>query len=304
MDEKRVLVIANKWWECDPIMSVLLNDNARPAASLGWPHFLNHPRSRPEPNKLPAASPWPIPRAIFALSNITVEIWCISDLLEHLPDQPENQSSSERKIEQLSKVFIGKPVSLVLAIGTAAFPRDSNQNGDVVVGTKIFMHNANPANPDSKWAAGPFDTVIDSPLEKTVFDSITTIDSTAVDRFLIPLLPPPTPATKGSFLADFGYVALGSINVTSSREFSQADQATLDAYQVSHKIADAKSLETTHGLIRVQSEAPFAFVSGIANRVGRFQDEVGPRFYAQNTTAAHNAGVILAWMIPKINNCL
>jgi hypothetical protein len=41
---------------------------------------------------------------------------------------------------------------------------------------------------------------------------------------------------------------------------------------------NAKSLETTHGLIRAQSNAPFMFVSGITDRVGSFHDEVDPAF--------------------------
>ena len=50
---KRVLVIVNKWYECDPVMAVLLNDNARPASYLGWPTQLNPPRKRPDQNHLP-----------------------------------------------------------------------------------------------------------------------------------------------------------------------------------------------------------------------------------------------------------
>jgi hypothetical protein len=37
MAKKRVLLVVNKWWECDPVMNVLLHDNARPANILGWP---------------------------------------------------------------------------------------------------------------------------------------------------------------------------------------------------------------------------------------------------------------------------
>src|SRR5688572_19567883 len=50
---KRVVVIANKWWECEPLMFVLLHNNARPHATLGWPSQLNHPRPRPDQTKLP-----------------------------------------------------------------------------------------------------------------------------------------------------------------------------------------------------------------------------------------------------------
>ena len=64
------------------------------------------------------------------------------------------------------------------------------------------------------------------------------------------------------------------------------------------------SIETTHGIIRAASAAPFLFVSGITDTVGRFDLEVTPRVYAQNVVAAHNAGVTLAWLLPGIVDAL
>jgi hypothetical protein len=48
----------------------------------------------------------------------------------------------------------------------------------------------------------------------------------------------------------------------------------------------------------------FLFISGITDWVGHFADEVGPREYAQNSVALHNAGVALAWMLPNIDRLL
>jgi hypothetical protein len=300
MPKKRVLVVANKWWECDPIMQVLLNDKARPASALGWPDLPGHPRRRPAQKELPSEIHSPVPRAIFSLSKTQVEVWCISDLLEHWPDEPCYQSSAERKIERLPKVFAGPAADFVVAIGTAAFPGDLSENGSVFVGTKIFIHDAHPdgTNSCSKWSGGPFDEILASPLERSAFMEIASINQAALSCFLVP---PLNPSVKGSLLAGYSYVALGTVNVTDIKEYTQADRATLHAYLTKYDPADAKSLETTHGLIRVQSEAPFIFISGIANRMGRFDDDVNPRLYAQNTTAAHNAGIVLAQMIPKIN---
>jgi hypothetical protein len=301
MPKKRVLVIANKWWECDPIMHVLLNDGARPASALGWPDLPGHPRRRPAQKKRPSKVRSPICRAIFTLSKIKVEVWCISDLLEHLPKEDRYQSSAQRKIERLPKIFAGTTADFVVAIGTAAFPGDVSENGNVVIGTRVFMHDAYPngTNPGSKWRGGPFDKILTSSLDRPAFVEITSLNQCALNRFLVP---PLNAATQGSLLADYSYVALGTINVTDVKEYAQADRLTLDAYLTKYKRVDAKSLETTHGLIRVQSEAPFLFISGIANRMGRFDDDVKPRLYAQNTTAAHNAGIVLGQMIPKINS--
>jgi hypothetical protein len=87
-------------------------------------------------------------------------------------------------------------------------------------------------------------------------------------------------------------------------EYDWTDQATLDAYAATNLMRNAKSVETTHGLIRAQTNAPFLFVSGITDRVGSFHDEVYPRSYAQNMVAAHNAGVAIAWILPNIDGAL
>lgn len=304
VSRKRVLIVVNKWWECDPVMGVLLHDIARPAAELGWPSFLSHPRRRPDQKNLPAKNPWPVPRAVFTLSNITAEVWCISDLLEHLLDETKFQSSSERKGERLPLIFAGQGTDFLVAVGTAGFPSEETQNGSVVIGTKIFMHNAHPKgkNPDSNWSVGPFDKVIPSKLDQAGFKAITNIEPpskpSVADRFLVT---PLNPTAHAQVLTDYDYVDLGAVNATNYLEYAATDTATLEAYKKKYDPTKAMSLETTHGVIRAQSDAPFLFVSGITDRVGYFATEVQPREYAQNTTAAHNMGVVVAWLIPQIN---
>jgi hypothetical protein len=307
MAKKRVVVVVNKWWECDPVINVLLNDNARPASLLGWPNPLNHPRQRPNQDKLPDENPSPMPRAFFNLKNTTAEVWCISDLLEHYADKPNFQSSSELKARYLPKIFTGQDADFVVAVGTAGYPGIYSENGSVVVGTKIFMHNGHPnsENPDSNWSEGPFDTLLDSALSETAFNQITIIETSpkpsVMDRFVVP---PLNPTSYGKLIARYDYVALGDLNVTKYTEYAAKDEETLKAFTDRYNVSLASSLETTHGLIRKQSDAPFIFVSGISDRVGHFDDEVGPRTYAQNTSAAHNAGVVVAWILPGIDNLL
>jgi hypothetical protein len=91
--------------------------------------------------------------------------------------------------------------------------------------------------------------------------------------------------------------------VTDNAEYER-DRLAAFADRCPSSKAKAKSLETTHGLIRAQSNAPFMFVSGITDRVGHFHEEVDPSPYAQNTVAAHNAGIVLAWMLPNIDAAL
>lgn len=298
---ERVLVIVNKWWECDPILGVLLNDNARPP-DLGWPEELKFPHPRPDQNSLPSNASVG-PRAVFTLSKSRIEIWCISDLLEDLPDKPGFQSSSEKKMERLRLIPQSIKPQLVVAVGTASFPSSQTQNGSIVCGTNVFMHNFHPggSNSASNWDAGPFGELVKSNLSPIEFASITSIPiTTVVNRFL---LPPLNPAT-GIFVSQFEAVGLCTINVTDYSEYTQADAATWAAFKKQESHASALSLETTHGLIRQAFDSSFCFLSGITDRTGYFDTEVSPRSYAQNTAAAHNAGVALAWMMPLINSAM
>jgi len=308
----RVLVIANKWWECDPLLNVLLNDNARPASALGWPRPLHFPLPRPDQNHLPKENPDPKPRAVFHLSNISVEVWCISDLLEHLPDVPSDngkyQSSSEQKMKYLPRIFDGKRPDFVVAFGTAAYPSTTSENGSVVVGSRVFLHNGHPSsdpNPNSQWQKGPFDEIIESDITDDVFNRLTVIETSptpsVIGRFIVP---PLNPVLNAKLLARHDYVALSEINVTDYTEYTVKDTETVSAFSKTNNISLASSLETTHGLIRVSSDAPFVFVSGITDPVGFFGTEVNPRSYAQNTVAAHNAGIVVAWMLPQLDSLM
>jgi hypothetical protein len=292
---KRISVVINKWWEAEPVLNALLSPRARPA-TLPWPVFLNNPRNRPSQAPLPAENAVPVPRAVFVLRNTTVVVWCVSDVLEHLLDRSACQSSSARKAEHLPKLFAFAP-DVVIAVGTAAHL--GTENGKVMVGTNVFMHNFHPngTNPDSDWRVGPFDQVIPSTLSRAVFDAATQFDALVPSKFLPT---PKVPAAPG-VVALFEGVALGSINVTNSGDFAAADPATIDSYKSSGSTFPVLSIETTHGVIRAMSTAPFLFLSAITNQVGNFETEIKPNEYAQNEAAAANAGVVLAAMLPLLD---
>lgn len=145
-ERPRILIVVNKWWECDPVLLALTSNNARPLISpdvspLGWPQPLQPTRPRPEPNSPPKENPNPLPRAIFHLNNVDAEVWCVSDLLEHLADTADFQSSSEQKKRYLPRTFRGAAPALVIAVGTAGYPfaedEAPSENGSVVVGTGV-----------------------------------------------------------------------------------------------------------------------------------------------------------------------
>ena len=294
----RVLVVVNKWWECDPALASMVNDNTRPPDSP-WPDPLRPARPRPELAKEPNENP--IPRAIFPYKNFSAEVWCVSDLLDSF--SIPQQSSSQRKAGLLHKIFdFGPSPDLVVAVGTASTPDPAvNRNGGVVIGTSVFMNNGKPggSNPDSDLNLPSFDQLLESSIAPETFRKLATLDNVSVlNRFLaVPLNPSALPDIS----IGFGDVALGTINVSQSSDYATCDPLTITAFSGLQSKARAVSLETTHGLIRVQSDSPFVFVSGIVNRYQQFGVDVVPRLDAQNTVGAHNAGVAVSWMLSSLD---
>ncbi len=292
----RVLVIVNKWWECDPALAAMLSDNTRPPKSP-WPAGLQPSRRAPE---LSDPNPNPVPRAVFCYHTFTAEVWCVSDLLDGLPSNL--QSSSEEKYKRLPVIFNGDKPALVISVGTASMPRFGvNWNGGVVVGTSVFMHNGCPngSNPDSNLDLPDFDKIIESSITESIFDRLRRMDITsALNRFLPVPLNPSCSVDLSFGLRD---VALGTVNVTDPRVYTEKDRLTVQAFAALAQPADPISLETTHGLIRIRAECPFLFVSGIVNRFQRFGTDVASRADAQNTAGAHNAGVVVTWMLSSLD---
>jgi hypothetical protein len=296
-----VLVVVNKFWECDPLLAALLGEGVPPQIREQWPVIQDWPRARRNPPKGSAPQnpdPSPKPRAVFTLHHTVVEVWCVSDLLEHFPDESRYQSSSERKAERLPLVLQGRAPDLVVAVGTAAFPSSSeNLNGSVVVGTHVFAHDGDPSNTYSRWA-WTFDTLVKSALPSDAFRTMTAVGAQLQPRLLAA---PRAPSSQRVFLAQHDLVSLGSVNVTDYAKYGPSDGAAVKAFRDAKTGLPAGSLETTHAVIRASLGDRFLFVSGIVDRLGHFDDDVGEIAYPQNLVGAHNAGVAIAWMLPAID---
>jgi hypothetical protein len=124
----RILIIANKTFEADPLMGVLADPAARPPSvvELGtvvWP-------------RVPQQALADIvarPRAAWVYGSdrqCLIEVWCIQDLMNPFL----SYSNTGEKARALKSIFeFGKPADFVLSVGTAAFPdRDTSYNGCVV----------------------------------------------------------------------------------------------------------------------------------------------------------------------------
>jgi hypothetical protein len=291
------------------MLTAMLNTNAFPPAlsdgsiSAPWCDTLSSPRSQTT-DAFNAIS-----RASFSYKQsanvvFTVEVWCVSDLLEKT--DPSGSSSSAKAAHMKEKLF--KPDAalpdLVIAVGTAGTALESpSRAGGVAIGGQVFLHNAHPpttpdANPKSTWSDVRQEKLIEPSIDAAFFAQIAAFDSATALLHFLPVKRNASPSpiiTIG--LTD---VALGTLNVTDYNEYKFKDPETVRSYRAQGQTAMPVSLETTHGLIRLGSDpAPFLFVSGITDAFLHFDAEVGiPALAdAQNFAAAYNAGITVRYML-------
>jgi hypothetical protein len=176
----------------------MLNANSFPAAlsdgtvAAPWCDSLSSPRSQVTGAYAPTC------RAIVDYKQdvntiFTVEVWCVSDLLEKT--DPSGSSSSAKAAHMSTKLFVsaGPMPDLVIAVGTAGtaveFP---NRSGSVVIGTQVFLHNAHlpcsaDANPKGDWLSPEQDTLIPSSIDKSFFAQLAAFDSASALLHFLPL---------------------------------------------------------------------------------------------------------------------
>jgi hypothetical protein len=307
----RMIVLANKWWECEAMLAAMLNANAFPPAlsdgSISSPWCDAGTLSSPRSQTMDAYNA--TSRAIFSYQQgganvFTVEVWCVSDLLEKT--DPSGSSSSAKASHMKEKLFKpgGTPPDLVIAVGTAGTATEvPNRSGGVAVGAEVFLHNAHPpntpdANPKSDWTDQRQEKLIPPSIDKHFFEQIAAFDSSSALLHFLPVRRNASPSpviTVG--LTD---VALGTLNVTDYNEYKFKDPETVAAYLAQGHKAAAVSLETTHGLIRLASDpAPFLFVTGITDAFLHFDEQVSVPVLAdaQNFAAAYNTGITVRYML-------
>lgn len=307
MAGKRILIMANKWWEADPLCGVLIHDKARPSSLTNF-RYLRYPSPRavrPKPGDPRPPDPKAEPRLIFEYACATVELWC----LEELMNPAENSSSSLEKARVLAGAINYEAApDMVIAFGTAGSREGVHANGSVVIGRRVFIHDPHASAPDRKgmWTPPQPDRLIDSKYPRESFVKLDEQARFAAEGRFIPC--PVTPANPPLVMLGNGFASLGVVNVTNYDEYIWADKEAEDSFQsvigaefkAGKPVAQIGSIETTHGIIRSASEAAFLFVSGITDTEGLFDYQVTPRVYAQNTVAAHNAGVAIAWLLPSL----
>ena len=299
MSLKRIMVIANKWWEADPLCWILFHEKARPAMFTDFKINIYPVQQQIEKTTEPSVQDIQIfPRITFKCKDALVEIWC----LEELMNPAENPSSAAEKARVLpNAIMYGPTPDLVVAFGTAGSRQDLRINGCVVVGCKVYIHDAykSVADRTGMWTPPEADKVIEPALSAHVISGISSMSKHSAEaRFLTP---PIAPAEPLLLLAGNGLIAVGHVNCTNYDEYAWSPVQAVESFtDNASSMGEIGSIESTHGLIRSVSEAPFLFVSGIAATVGSFNFHVTPKVYAQNTVAAHNAAIALAWLLPDV----
>ena len=291
-------MVANKWWEADPLCAVLIHDKARPKAltKFAYPHYPASRAAKPAPGAPRPPDPPAVPRITFDCNGDAVEVWC----LEELMNPAENPSSSAEKARVLSgAISFGAAPDLVIAFGTAGSRAEAHLNGSVVIGRRTFTHDPLSGEPNRQglWTPPSPDQLVDSGFPVGKFMQIDEQARYAAEaRFL---RPPVAPSDPPMVLLGNGLVALGVVNITNYDDYVWADLEAAEAFKKAGVAAQIGSVETTHGVIRCASPAPFLFVSGMTDTEGLFDFQVTPRVYAQNFVAAHNAAVAIAWLLPS-----
>lgn len=320
----RILVVANKTWECEPLVQVLLSKDGRPSTLDGFLRGYDPAERKPDAPSAPPLSqvrgnPPIRPRLRFsAPPDALVEVWCIEDWMRTTPPLTSS-SSSEKFAFTLPKIrelaFDGHLPSFVIAFGTAGVPSSETLNGCVTIGSRVYIHDAwKGAKPeeidDQEKRFGPLlvkevQQWLDRPLECPCLSPVLFVKQINVDsryaaeaRFLTA---PIQPAKPPRILAGQGFSALGTINISDYDDYVWSDEETIKVFDLPVRRREIGSMETTHALIRLTwPELPFLFVSGLTDRVPMFNMEVSPRVYSQNFVAAHNAGAALAQLIPEL----
>lgn len=304
---KKVSIVVNKNWEVEPVLASMCSYEFRPS-NLPFPEVLKSNKdktyrvkniSNPKYDTTSA-------RAVFRFYEMAVSdekpevvmevtVWCIQDFMK--PNK--NTSSSEEKNRFLPALLSAADADLVIAVGTAGYLADVSYAGCVVVGGRFFVHDGHPSedeNPDSRMRSEEFDKILPVTFNAEIFGLIDADFKRKVEsRFLkVPI----NPCVRTACLASKYYTAVGTVNVTDYSEYAWKDHETIDAMRRIDKKLPIGSMETTHGIIRINSDAPTIFVSAITDREGHFDLEVTP---GQNYTASFNAGIVLSHLIVSLH---
>jgi hypothetical protein len=288
-----VEVIVNKSWETEPFLSAITNTELRPK-DLPFPAVINTPQDKTYHSDKP--------RARIEMSDITVLVYCIEDLM----DPRENPSSTEEKFRVLPRHMQESKPNLVISVSTAEStydiqPQRRSCNGSVYFGGQFYLFDGGLYDPEttSHFQIPDGKTFQENNVDTRIASLIDDDFKDAIRHKL--MAPRRSPADELTCSVCLDYVSLGVVNITHYTAYEQADPAAYSAFRSSaYKDLTGATIETTHGIVKLAAgDIPTLFVSPITDRYQSFNSDVTP---LQNYTAAFNAGIAVGEFLVRLNN--
>lgn len=280
--KKRILIVVNKNWECEPFMEAFKKyTSASPVVDLSLRQSDNYMSSC---------------RSEYHLKNYDVLIRCIQDLMD--PDK--GKSNSEEKYRVLPGYVAADKPDFVISVSTAESTPEGkdNLNGCVVFGGQYFMFDAKNYDSSSQSNLAVPSTMCTYEYDKELFKLLDEdLSKTAGANFKVP---ENNPADVMRIEAASNYACVGVVNVEDYKAYGKADPAAYSAYPKNHEDYPPMSIETTHGIVRMSTpkEISVIFVSPIVDRYHKFAEDVKEH---QNEFCSYNAGVAVAEYIKRID---
>lgn len=297
---QRIVIIANKTWEVEPITYVLTSS------------FFSKMSIFPDSIIIPArhGNGMVKPTIVWEISSdLVIEVWCLQKIMSVVANPHEYEqhySSSAEKFSQIPKIlqYSGVPPTLIIAFASGSYPSEFSRNGSLMIGSDCFIQHVrgDGSNPASNWRHDEMGKHLTSAISADFFDAMNLQLLTLASRSFFErriLKPPVLPGNENLVIAQKDLLALSNINMINSADYSAAYQSALPLLKKSGLVQKLGVVDTTIGIIRVcVGETPFFFIAPITDRAGYYDIEVGPKDIAQNFTACFNGAVMISWLVP------
>lgn len=297
---QRIVIIANKTWEVEPITYVL--------TSSFFSKMSIFPDRIIVPNK--HGNGMVQPTIVWEISSdLIIEIWCLQKIMSVVANPYEYEqhySSSEEKFLQIPKIlhYSGIPPALIIAFASGSYPSEFSRNGSLIIGSDCYIQNVrgDGSNPASNWRHDDMGKLLTSDISTDFFDAMNLQLLTLASRSFFErriLKPPVLPGNENLIIAQKDILALSNINMINSTDYTAGYQSALPVLKKAGLLPKLGVVETTIGIIRVcAGETPFIFIAPITDRAGYYDIEVGPKDIAQNFAASFNGAVMISWLVP------
>ncbi len=295
-----VLVIANRQWEVQHLVSALTQTAGLPdAIDRGTVERIYH-----QDGAMGAEARRP--RVRLRCDGYEVEVWCIEDLTQAVFGW---ENLTRTKWNELARVFAGeggdlsqprKPAAVV-TFGSGAGTSSVPNNGSVVVGESVFVYDPLYATSHDPWRAD-LGRLVES-AGPDLLAGFATVRDAIEPGFA---RPPVTAGTPRLYWGD-DFASVGVVNVEHNEDYVWADPLTCKAFTTRVKGKRIGAVDTAHGLFhlkaRTVSDAPCLYVAGILNRVGKFEElDADPK--GQTTTVMQNAAAVTVRLVPTLTKNL